>query len=249
MCQVTLSRRDSCEQLQTLYSPSRITQGPGHRSVSDPMWLYGLQPTRLLPPWNSPGKSTGVGCHFLLQGIFQTQGSNWSLLHLLHWQVYSLPLSFLGNPFVSLSVSQFLSKIPAVFKVCFKDAITNLEVSITESTSAVWRFVFLGRPISNSDHTGIGGVLSPSVQSVLFADNSSSVKEREKKHQSPHCVTVSNEVGSPERWPSDSEQNSPQRRIRAILSNAVTGKSTQTPYFEDQHLLRCVNASDCCSVF
>ena len=29
---------------------------------------HGLQPTRLLCPWDSPGKSTGVGCHFLLQG-------------------------------------------------------------------------------------------------------------------------------------------------------------------------------------
>ena len=34
------------------------------------------QPTRLLCPWDSPGKNTGVGCHFLLQGIFPTQGSN-----------------------------------------------------------------------------------------------------------------------------------------------------------------------------
>ena len=32
-------------------------------------------------PWNFPGKSTGVGCHFLLQGIFPTQGSNPGLLH------------------------------------------------------------------------------------------------------------------------------------------------------------------------
>ena len=32
--------------------------------------------TRLLCPWDFPGKSTGVGCHFLLQGIFPTQGSN-----------------------------------------------------------------------------------------------------------------------------------------------------------------------------
>ena len=31
---------------------------------------------RLLCPWNSPGKNTGVGCHVLLQGIFLTQGSN-----------------------------------------------------------------------------------------------------------------------------------------------------------------------------
>ena len=28
---------------------------------------HGLQPTRLLRPWDSPGKNTGVGCHFLLQ--------------------------------------------------------------------------------------------------------------------------------------------------------------------------------------
>ena len=42
-----------------------------------------------------PQESTGVGCHFLLQGIFPTQGSN---LSLLYWQVDSLPLSHLGNP-------------------------------------------------------------------------------------------------------------------------------------------------------
>ena len=38
--------------------------------------LNGVQPTRLLCPWNFPGKNTGVGCHILLQGIFPTQGSN-----------------------------------------------------------------------------------------------------------------------------------------------------------------------------
>ena len=32
-------------------------------------------------PWDFPGKSTGVCCHFLLQGIFLTQGSNLDLLH------------------------------------------------------------------------------------------------------------------------------------------------------------------------
>ena len=34
-----------------------------------------------------PGKNTGLGCRFLLQRIFPTQGSNW---HLLNWQVDSL---------------------------------------------------------------------------------------------------------------------------------------------------------------
>ena len=32
-------------------------------------------------PWDFPGKNTGVGCCFLLQGIFPTQGSNLGLLH------------------------------------------------------------------------------------------------------------------------------------------------------------------------
>ena len=32
-------------------------------------WPHGLQPTRLLCPWDSPGKNNGVGCHFLLQCI------------------------------------------------------------------------------------------------------------------------------------------------------------------------------------
>ena len=41
--------------------------------------LHGLQPASLLCPWASPGKNTGVGCHALHQGIFQTQVSN---LHL-----------------------------------------------------------------------------------------------------------------------------------------------------------------------
>ena len=36
----------------------------------------GLWPTRLLQLWDSPGKNTGVGCHFLLQEIFPTQGSS-----------------------------------------------------------------------------------------------------------------------------------------------------------------------------
>ena len=34
--------------------------------VSDSLQPHGLQPTRLLYPWDSPGKNTGVGCHFLL---------------------------------------------------------------------------------------------------------------------------------------------------------------------------------------
>ena len=49
--------------------------------VSDSLQPHELQPSRLLCPWDSQGKNTGVGCHFLLQGIFLTQGSNPGLLH------------------------------------------------------------------------------------------------------------------------------------------------------------------------
>ena len=44
--------------------------------MSNSLRPHGLYHTRLLSQWNFPGKSTGVGCHFLLQGIFPTQGSN-----------------------------------------------------------------------------------------------------------------------------------------------------------------------------
>ena len=57
--------------------------------VSNSLRLCELWSARLLCPWSSPGKNTGVGCHVLLQGIFPTHGLN---LDLLHWRqiVYHL---------------------------------------------------------------------------------------------------------------------------------------------------------------
>ena len=46
-----------------------------------------------LCPWDSLGKNTGFGSHFLLQGMFPTQGSNLCHLGLLHWHAGSLPLA------------------------------------------------------------------------------------------------------------------------------------------------------------
>ena len=56
---------------------------------------HGPQPTRVICPWDFPNKNTRVGCHFLLQGIFLTWGSN---MCLLHWQADSLPLSHQRSP-------------------------------------------------------------------------------------------------------------------------------------------------------
>ena len=49
--------------------------------VSNSLQPHGLQPARLLCPWDSPGKITRVDCHSLLQRIFPTQGLNPGLLH------------------------------------------------------------------------------------------------------------------------------------------------------------------------
>ena len=78
-------------------APSALLLLLSHSVLYDSLQPPGLQPTRLLCLWDFPGKNTGVGCHFLLQGILPTQGSN---PHLLHWQAGSLPLSHQGSPWL-----------------------------------------------------------------------------------------------------------------------------------------------------
>ena len=63
--------------------------------MSDSLKPHGLQPSRFFCPWDFWGKNIGVGCHILLQQMFQTQGSN---LCLLLWQTDSLSLSHQGSP-------------------------------------------------------------------------------------------------------------------------------------------------------
>ena len=59
--------------------------------MSNSLQPHRLQSVRLLCPWDSPGKNTGVGCHALLQGIFLTQGLH-PHVHLLHCRLIFLPL-------------------------------------------------------------------------------------------------------------------------------------------------------------
>ena len=69
------------------------------RSVMfDSLQPHGLQPTRILCPWNSLSKDTGVGCHSLLQGISLSQRLNPSLLHCRQILYH---LSHSGSPHVS----------------------------------------------------------------------------------------------------------------------------------------------------
>ena len=49
-----------------------------HLVMSDSLWPHGLYPTRLLCPWDSPGKNNGVSCHILLQSLSLPTG-NWKV--------------------------------------------------------------------------------------------------------------------------------------------------------------------------
>ena len=85
-------QRSCKERLKLLFPSCCYLVAKSCPTLCDPM---DCDPIRLLCPWDSPGKNTRVGCHFLPQGIFPAQGSN---PHLLHWQADSLPMSHQGSP-------------------------------------------------------------------------------------------------------------------------------------------------------
>ena len=63
--------------------------------VADYLRPYELQPTRFINPWDSQGKTTGVGFHALLQGIFLPQGLS---PHFLYYRQILYRLSHWGSP-------------------------------------------------------------------------------------------------------------------------------------------------------
>ena len=90
------SRLEMSVQITWLFPPFLSV---GHKVLASALLLVtqvcptqrprGLQPARLLCPWNSPGQKTGVGCCSFLQGIFLTLGSNLGLLN-CRWILYHL---------------------------------------------------------------------------------------------------------------------------------------------------------------
>ena len=91
--------RASSSQLGEILSPGQLTRAQLLSGV-----CIDCSPPGFSAHGKFPGKNTGAGCHFLLQGIFPTQGLNPCLLHLLHWQAGSLPLSHLGSPHTSIYI-------------------------------------------------------------------------------------------------------------------------------------------------
>ena len=84
------------------------------------------EPSRLLCPWDSPGKNTETGCYYLLQGIFLTQGSNLHLLCFLHWWVGFFTTSATWEePGLWGALSQKMNKNESVVSMIVTDSIVS----------------------------------------------------------------------------------------------------------------------------
>ena len=142
-----------------------MKEGKWNRSVvSDSLWPHGLQPTRLLHPWNFLGRSPGVGCHFLLQGVFLTQGLNLGfphcrqrVYHLCHQGILneSEPTANLGGRtsfFTSVSQSvQSLSRV-RLFATPWITA-RQVSLSITNSRSSLKLTFFISVILKSTPST------------------------------------------------------------------------------------------------
>ena len=100
--------------------------------MSNCLQPLGPLPARLLCPWDSPDKNTGMGCQAIFQGIL-TQGLNPCLFPLLHWQVDSLPLAPLGKPSIYVSVQLSRVRLFATPWITARQA----SLSITNSQSSL----------------------------------------------------------------------------------------------------------------
>ena len=97
-----------------LVLPHPVLYVVSQQVMSHSLPSHGLQPARLLCPWDFPGKHTGVACHFLLQGIFPIQGSNRHLLHLLHCREILYHLSHQGSHYLLESENESRSSCPTL---------------------------------------------------------------------------------------------------------------------------------------
>ena len=88
--------------------------------MSNSLRSHGLEPTSLLCPWSSPGKKTGVGCHFLLQGDLPDPGIKPVSLMSPALQVHSLPLSHQRSPIRVFVFSGYMprSEIAGSYSYC-----------------------------------------------------------------------------------------------------------------------------------
>ena len=89
-----------------------------HFNMSNSVQPYGQEPARLLCPWDSSGKNTGVGCHALLQGTFLTQGMNLCL-----FMIPALADEFFATSATNLDTVLNSRDITLPTKVCIVKAV------------------------------------------------------------------------------------------------------------------------------
>ena len=106
-----------------------------HLVVSDPQRPHGLQPTRLLCPWEFPGKSTGVGCHCLLRSRTQMTTILKSSYKKLQFQF----LLFCTFTFLPQEQNSVRKSVKLVVRISlFKINLFFIEVKWSESHSVVF---------------------------------------------------------------------------------------------------------------
>ena len=91
--------------------------------------VHGIPQARIL---ESAGKNPGVGCHFLLQGILPTQGSNLCLLRFLHCQVGSLPLVPAGKPNPMYTMHQLCRPCPCLDRKALRKSPGSMVASLSK---------------------------------------------------------------------------------------------------------------------
>ena len=96
------------------------------------------EPAKLLCPWAFSGKNTGVGCHFLLQVILPTQGSNSDFLHCRHILYQFDAIVNMIVFLISLPHSSLCIEIQHIFVYWFY----ILQLALFISSNSFWRAVF-----------------------------------------------------------------------------------------------------------
>ena len=92
--------------------------------MSDSVRPQRRQPTRLPHPWDSPGKNTGVGCHFLLQCV------NVKLLSRVRPLVTPWTAAYQPPPSMGFSRQEYWSGVPLPSPYCLPNGFGNMETSV-----------------------------------------------------------------------------------------------------------------------
>ena len=110
--------------------------------VSDSLKPHGLKPARLLCPWNSLSRNTGVGCYSLLQGIFLTQGIEARSLAL---QADSLPSEPPGEPSTYVSCIRMYNWVAVLYTRSWPNIVNQRYFNWKKEET-------VGRPLGTSSH-------------------------------------------------------------------------------------------------